>query len=51
MRRHFANGYVRKAVNCIDAAPLIRPTPEVMQELHGLHPSEAPPRIQQAKAA
>jgi hypothetical protein len=36
---------VRKAANCIDAAPLARPTPEVMQELQRLHPQEAPPPI------
>jgi hypothetical protein len=36
--------------NCIDAAPLARPTPEVMQELQRLHPPEAPPSIPQVEA-
>jgi hypothetical protein len=51
IHRHLANGNVRKAANCIEAAPLARPTLEVMQELQRLHHQEAPPPIPQVEAS
>jgi hypothetical protein len=51
IHRHLANGNVRKAANCTDAALLAHSTPKVVQELQPLHPSEAPPPVPQVEAA